>query len=35
MTHLNRIVEDSLRKAYLWDEVKDRLHTSALKLSGG
>jgi len=35
MTQLNRIVEDSLRKAYLWDEVKDRLHTSALKLSGG
>lgn len=32
---LNTIVEDSLRKAFLWDEVKDRLHTSALKLSGG
>jgi phosphate transport system ATP-binding protein len=32
---LNRIVEESLKKAYLWDEVKDRLNTSALKLSGG
>ncbi len=28
-------VEDSLKKAYLWDEVKDRLDTSAFKLSGG
>lgn len=34
-TILNNIVEDSLKKAFLWDEVKDRLHTSALKLSGG
>lgn len=32
---LYNIVEDCLRKAFLWDEVKDRLHTSALKLSGG
>ena len=32
---LNRIVEESLTKAFLWDEVKDRLHESALKLSGG
>ncbi|GIP22667.1 phosphate ABC transporter ATP-binding protein PstB [Paenibacillus sp. J22TS3] len=32
---LDRIVEDSLRKAALWDEVKDRLNTSALALSGG
>lgn len=32
---LNTIVEESLKKAFLWDEVKDRLHTSALKLSGG
>jgi len=31
---LNTIVEESLKKAFLWDEVKDRLHTSALKLSG-
>ncbi|WJY28267.1 phosphate ABC transporter ATP-binding protein PstB [Sporosarcina trichiuri] len=32
---LDRIVEDSLRKAALWDEVKDQLHSSALRLSGG
>jgi phosphate transport system ATP-binding protein len=29
------IVERSLRAAFLWDEVKDRLQTSALRLSGG
>jgi len=29
------IVERSLRRAALWDEVKDRLQTSALGLSGG
>ncbi|MCX5709799.1 MAG: phosphate ABC transporter ATP-binding protein [Candidatus Omnitrophica bacterium] len=29
------IVERSLQEAYLWDEVKDRLGTSAFKLSGG
>jgi phosphate transport system ATP-binding protein len=29
------IVEQSLRGAALWDEVKDRLDTSALSLSGG
>ena len=28
-------VENSLRAAALWDEVKDRLHESALRLSGG
>lgn len=28
-------VEKALRDAYLWDEVKDRLHESAFKLSGG
>jgi len=28
-------VESALRQAYLWDEVKDRLHESAFKLSGG
>jgi phosphate transport system ATP-binding protein len=28
-------VETSLRKAALWDEVKDRLNDSALALSGG
>jgi len=32
---LNRLVEDSLRKAALWDEVSDRLHESALRLSAG
>ncbi len=32
---LHRIAEDCLKKAFLWDEVKDRLSTSALKLSGG
>jgi phosphate transport system ATP-binding protein len=31
----DRIVESSLRAAVLWDEVKDRLDTSALRLSGG
>ncbi|MBP1749508.1 MAG: phosphate transporter, ATPase subunit [Deltaproteobacteria bacterium] len=34
-TQLHHIAEDSLKKAFLWDEVKDRLSTSALKLSGG
>jgi phosphate transport system ATP-binding protein len=29
------IVEQSLKKAYLWDEVKDRLDLSATRLSGG
>lgn len=28
-------VEDSLKKAALWNEVKERLHTNALMLSGG
>jgi phosphate transport system ATP-binding protein len=32
---LSEIVEHSLREAYLWDEVKDRLHTPAMNLSGG
>ncbi len=32
---LDGIVEQSLRKAALWDEVKDRLETSALGMSGG
>lgn len=31
----DRLVEQSLRQAALWDEVKDRLKTSALSLSGG
>ena len=29
------IVEKTLRSAVLWEEVKDRLYTSALRLSGG
>jgi phosphate transport system ATP-binding protein len=32
---LAEIVEDALKKAGLWDEVKDRLRESALQLSGG
>lgn len=32
---LDEIVEKSLRGAAIWDEVKDRLKTSALGLSGG
>ncbi len=32
---LNEIVERSLRQAALWDEVKNRLKTSGLSLSGG
>ena len=34
-TILAETVEKSLRAAALWDEVKDRLHESALRLSGG
>jgi phosphate transport system ATP-binding protein len=34
-TSLDEIVERSLRRAAIWDEVKDRLRTSALGLSGG
>jgi phosphate transport system ATP-binding protein len=32
---LDEIVEKSLRRAALWEEVKDRLHDSAMGLSGG
>src|SRR5687768_11814907 len=32
---LDEVVERSLRRAALWDEVKDRLRKSALALSGG
>lgn len=32
---LDEIVEQSLRQAALWDEVKDRLHTLGTRLSGG
>jgi phosphate transport system ATP-binding protein len=33
--HLEEIVERCLKQAALWDEVKDKLKTSALSLSGG
>ncbi|WP_235665868.1 phosphate ABC transporter ATP-binding protein, partial [Clostridioides difficile] len=32
---LDKIVEESLKGAAIWDEVKDRLKSSALGLSGG
>lgn len=32
---LEEIVEETLKKAFLWEEVRDRLDTSAFKLSGG
>jgi phosphate transport system ATP-binding protein len=32
---LENLVEASLQSAFLWEEVKDRLHTSGLRLSGG
>jgi phosphate transport system ATP-binding protein len=32
---LDEVVENSLRSAALWNEVKDRLHDNALGLSGG
>jgi phosphate transport system ATP-binding protein len=34
-TDLDEIVESSLKRSALWDEVKDRLRNSALGLSGG
>jgi phosphate transport system ATP-binding protein len=34
-SELDRLVEESLKAAQLWDEVKDRLAASALALSGG
>ena len=33
--NLDALVEESLRGAALWDEVKDKLHQSAFSLSGG
>jgi len=33
--HLDEVVESTLRRAALWDEVKDTLHKSAAELSGG
>lgn len=32
---LDQLVEESARGAYIWDEIKDKLQTSALALSGG
>jgi len=32
---MSELVENSLRQAALWDEVKDKLHQSGLSLSGG
>jgi len=32
---LDKVVEKSLKSAALWDEVKDRLHESAMGMSGG
>jgi phosphate transport system ATP-binding protein len=32
---MDGIIEESLKAAFLWDEVKDRLHTSGMRLSGG
>jgi phosphate transport system ATP-binding protein len=34
-SYLDEVVETSLRRAALWDEVKDSLHKSATDLSGG
>src|SRR5207302_3390892 len=34
-SELDAAIEESLRGAALWDEVKGRLHASALSLSGG
>jgi len=34
-SQLQEIVETSLRKAFIWEEVKDRLQDSAMGLSGG
>jgi phosphate transport system ATP-binding protein len=34
-TKTAEMVENALKKAYLWDEVKDRLDMSAMRLSGG
>ncbi len=34
-SRLDSVVEESLKKAALWDEVKHKLKTSALSLSGG
>lgn len=33
--NISELVEEALRKSYLWDEVKDKLQQSAYSLSGG
>lgn len=33
--NMDELVENSLRQAALWDEVKDKLHQSGLSISGG
>jgi phosphate transport system ATP-binding protein len=33
--NMDELIEQSLRKAALWDEVKDKLHESGMALSGG
>ena len=32
---LDQVAQESLKRAALWEEVKDRLHANALRLSGG
>jgi phosphate transport system ATP-binding protein len=32
---VEKLVEESMKKAFIWDELKDRLRTQAVKLSGG
>jgi phosphate transport system ATP-binding protein len=32
---IEQMVEESMKKAFVWDELKDRLQTPAFKLSGG
>jgi phosphate transport system ATP-binding protein len=34
-SNLQKQVHEALKRAALWDEVKDKLHTSGLELSGG
>lgn len=34
-SNIDILVEQSLKDASLWNDVKDRLHTSAMKISGG
>ena len=34
-SYINEVVEKSLKDAWIWDEVKDRMNSSAFSLSGG